>query len=481
MPSSSLLAQRYRLDHQIAVGGAGEVWQAEDSVLARPVAVKLLRAEFAGHPDTLARFRAEARHAGQLSHPAIAQVYDYGEGDPPDPPFLVMELVDGPSLATVLASGPLPPARVMDVIAHAAAGLAAAHAAGLVHRDIKPANLLLGPGGQVKITDFGIAYVAGAAPVTLTGTVVGTPAYLAPERMSGAPATPAADVYSLGMVGYESLAGALPFTGSAMEVAMAHQQRPLPPLPPAVPVAAASLVAEMTNRAPAARPAAPEVAARASYLRDLLAGSGAGRWPAGPAAVWAYPPAAEPAGRTASRLAASDPVARTASLPTAPDPVARTASLPTARAATLHRQDRHARWPHWRAAATAALVALLVLLGLVLLRSAGGPPAAAGGHPASARSRPPATVELAAGTLIGQPLSVARQRLDRLGLHLRVQWQHSDTEPGTVLAVAPSGLVRAGSTVVVTAAAGQAHGHGDGDGGGGGDGGNGGGQGGNGN
>ncbi len=446
MPSSALLAHRYRLDHQIAAGGAGEVWQAEDSVLARLVAVKLLRAEFAGHPDTLTRFRAEARHAGRLSHPAIAQVYDYGEGDPPDPPFLVMELVNGPSRATALASGPLPPSPTMDVIAQAAAGLAAAHAAGLVHRDIKPANLLLGPGGQVKITDFGIAYVAGSAPVTRTGTVVGTPAYLAPERMTGASATPATDVYSLGILGYECLAGALPFAGDAMEVAIAHRERPLPPLPPAVPAAAARLVAEMTDRDPAARPAATEVAARASYLRDLLAGSSAGTRPAIPARDWASP-------------LPPDAAVRTASLPTAADPVVRTASLPTAAAPALHRPDRRPRWAGGRTAAAAGLVAALVLVGLVLLlRPAGGPAAAAGGHPTGASSRPPATVELAAGTLIGQPLSVARQRLDRLGLAMRVQWQRADAGPGTVLAVAPSGPVRAGSTVVVTVA-GPGHGH----------------------
>jgi serine/threonine-protein kinase len=454
--SSALLAHRYRLYRQIAAGGAGEVWQAEDTVLARPVAVKLLRAELASDTAALSRFRSEARHAGRLSHPAIAHLYDYGEGQSPDPPFLVMELVDGPSLATVLAAGPLAADRAMDVIAQVAAGLAAAHAAGVVHRDIKPANLLLGPGGQVKITDFGISCVAGAASVTRTGTVVGTPAYLAPERMTGAPATPAADMYSLGMVGYECLAGALPFTGSAVEVAAAHQERPLPPLPPTVPAAAVQLIAELTARDPAARPATAGVAARASHLRDLLAGSGAGPLPAAPASSWASPAATGPAV---------------------------TAGLPVAPATTLHWPHRRARWPRRRVAVVAALAAL-ALLGLVLvLRSVGGPSAAAAGHPASASSRPPATVELATSPLIGQPLSVARQRLDQLGLAMRVQWQQSDSEPGTVLAVEPSGQVRAGSTVVVTVAAGHGHGHdhggGNGNGGGDGNGGNGG-QGGNG-
>jgi hypothetical protein len=451
--SAALLAHRYRLYRQIAVGGAGEVWQAEDTVLARPVAVKLLRAELTSDTATLTRFRAEARHAGRLSHPAIAHLYDYGDGQSPDPPFLVMELVDGPSLATVLAAGPLAPDRAMDVIAQVAAGLATAHAAGVVHRDIKPANLLLGPGGQIKITDFGISCIAGAASVTRAGTVVGTPAYLAPERMTGAPATPAADLYSLGMVGYECLAGALPFTGSAVEVAAAHQERPLPPLPPTVPGAAAQLITELTARDPAVRPAtAAGVAARASQLRDLLAGSGAGPLPAAPASSWASPAAT---GLAAAAGLPNDPAEATAGLPTGPAQI--TAGLPVPPAPTLHWHDRGGRWPRRRIAVVAALAAL-ALLGLVLvLRSVGGPPAA--GHPASASSRPPATVELAAAPLIGQPLSVARQRLDQLGLAMRVQWRHSGAEPGTVLAVEPSGHLRAGSTVVVTVAAGHGHGH----------------------
>src|SRR5712691_6550325 len=142
----------------------GEVWRATDLVLARPVAVKLLRAEHAQHAETLTRFRAEARYAGSLSHPGIVQVYDYLEADASHPPFLVIELVEGPSLAGLLVGGPLEPASAMDLVAQAAAGLDAAHQAGLVHRDIKPANLLVSIGGQVKITDFGIAHAAGSAP-----------------------------------------------------------------------------------------------------------------------------------------------------------------------------------------------------------------------------------------------------------------------------------------------------------------------------
>ena len=283
MPSHPPLAGRYRLESQIAAGGVGEVWRAEDTVLTRPVAVKLLRAEFAGHAEMQERFRAEARHAGALSHPAIARVYDYCGPAPGHPAFLVMELVDGPSLAAILAAGPLGAAHTMEVVAQVASGLQTAHAAALVHRDIKPANLLLAADGQVKITDFGIAHVAGSVPVTRTGTVMGTPAYLAPERVSGASATPASDLYSLGVVAYECLTGAQPFTGKPLQVAAAHRDLPLPPVPHAVPAEVAQLVAELTAKNPAARPAsAQQVATRAARLReDITDGVGG-------AAAWLY-------------------------------------------------------------------------------------------------------------------------------------------------------------------------------------------------
>jgi eukaryotic-like serine/threonine-protein kinase len=275
--TSLMLADRYRLDARIAAGGVGDVWRATDLVLGRPVAVKLLRPEYAQHPETLARFEAEARHAASLTHPGIAQVYDYGDAGAAESPYLVMELVDGPSLAEVLAAGPLEPCYAMDVLAQAAAGLAAAHAAGLVHRDVKPANLLVGPDNQVKITDFGIAYAAGSAPITRTGVLVGTPAYLAPERAAGGPATPASDLYSLGVAGYHCLTGQPPFSGMPVEVAIAHQHRALPPLPAAVPAGVAGLIGELTAKDPAARPAsAGEVARRAGRLRDALAGDATG-------------------------------------------------------------------------------------------------------------------------------------------------------------------------------------------------------------
>jgi eukaryotic-like serine/threonine-protein kinase len=182
-----------------------------------------------------------------------------------------MELVNGPSLARLLDEGPLDPARTMGLIAQAAMALQAAHAAGSVHRDIKPGNLLVSRRGQVQITDFGIAQLAGSARVTHPGMLVGTAAYLAPERAAGAPATPAADLYSLGIVAYQCLTGRLPFDGEAVAVALAHQEQALPPLPPWVPSGVAALVADLTAKDPRARPASAwEVAKRAEHWRAAL-------------------------------------------------------------------------------------------------------------------------------------------------------------------------------------------------------------------
>src|SRR5215470_8282622 len=264
----SVLNDRYRLDGRIAFGGTGEVWRGTDLVLGRVVAVKLLRPEWAQDEECLARFRAEGRHAALLSHPNIAQVYDYVEKAPPAPGFLVMELVDGQSLARLLARGPMGPARTVGIVAQAASGLQAAHAAGLVHRDIKPGNLLVGRDDQVKITDFGIAQAPGSARLTRTGTLVGTAAYLAPERATGGVATPASDLYSLGVVAYECLTGQPPFDGEPLAVALAHLQQAMPPLPPSVPAAVAALVADLTAKDPAARPpSAGDVRDRAERLR----------------------------------------------------------------------------------------------------------------------------------------------------------------------------------------------------------------------
>ena len=266
-----VLDDRYQLNEPIAAGGVGQVWRAADLLLDRPVAVKLLRPEYADHPETLERFRAEAKHAGSLTHPCIARVYDYSNSGPTVPPYLVMEFVNGPSLADILASDSVDPVLALDVVAQAAAGLDAAHRSGLVHRDIKPGNILIGEDGLVKVTDFGIAHAAGSAPITGPGVVMGTTQYMAPERIAGAPATPASDLYSLGILIYECLTGLPPFDGGTAEVMAGHLYLPLPPLPAGVPPELDELIARLTAKDPAARLAdAAELATTARRLRDML-------------------------------------------------------------------------------------------------------------------------------------------------------------------------------------------------------------------
>jgi eukaryotic-like serine/threonine-protein kinase len=297
--SDLIFDERYRLDERIAAGGVGQVWRATDLLLQRPVAVKVLRPEYADHPDTLDRFRKEARHAGALSHPHVAQVYDYGPAGPGGSPYLVMEFVDGPSLADILAVDPLEPAVALDVIAQAADGLSAAHRAGLVHRDVKPANILIGPEWRVKVTDFGISYAAGQTPVTGPGLVMGTTLYMAPERIAGGPGSPASDLYALGIVLFECLTGVAPYEGTPADVLAAHLYLPLPPLPADVPPELDSLVARLTVKDPARRiSGAREVSDMAAGLRDAIA---TGRL---------APPARAAARSGPAAAAAQDPVAQ---------------------------------------------------------------------------------------------------------------------------------------------------------------------------
>ena len=275
--SDYLLAGRYRLTDRIAAGGMGEVWRAEDNLLNRAVAVKLLPTGRAGDDAFLARFRAEARYAASLSHPGIARVYDYGESSEFGGAYLVMELVNGEPLSAILArAGRLSPDATLDIMSQAARALDAAHQAGIVHRDIKPGNLLVAVGGTTKITDFGIATAVAAAQashLTETGMVMGTAMYVSPEQATGAHVTDASDIYSLGVVAYECLAGHPPFTASEpLAIAFAHKHEPVPALPPDVPPPVSDLVYHMLAKTPEERPASVRVVAdRADVLRDALA------------------------------------------------------------------------------------------------------------------------------------------------------------------------------------------------------------------
>ena len=303
---------RYELDLRIAVGGMGEVWEATDHVIGRTVAIKILKDEYMGDPGFLERFRAEARHAALVNHEGIASVFDYGEEN--GSAFLVMELVPGEALSTILErETSLSTDKTLDIVAQTSAALQAAHAAGLVHRDIKPGNLLITPDGRVKITDFGIARIADQVPLTATGQVMGTVQYLSPEQASGHPASPATDIYSLGIVAYESLAGKRPFTGeSQVAIAMAQINEQAPPLPATVAQPVQNFVAAMIAKKPEERPgSAATVARAATALRrgDLAAAEARALGRAPPRRHPPYPPsrAARP---VTTSLSCSPPGAR---------------------------------------------------------------------------------------------------------------------------------------------------------------------------
>lgn len=292
------LGDRYQLASRIAVGGMGEVWKASDRVIGRTVAIKILKPELVDAPGFLERFRTEGKHAARVDHDGIARVYDYGEQD--GSAFLVMELVHGEPLSTVLSrEGPLPTDHVLDIVAQTASALHAAHSAGLVHRDIKPDNLLIEPDGRVKIADFGIARATDQVPFTVVGQVMGTVHYAAPEQLGGRPVTAASDIYSLGVVAYESLAGRRPFDGdSLMAIALAQVNDAPPAMPEHVPIPVRDLVTSCLAKDPAARPrTAAALAGAARALRDSLTvqpGGDAHAEPASPTGSGPLPGASRP-------------------------------------------------------------------------------------------------------------------------------------------------------------------------------------------
>jgi hypothetical protein len=261
----TVLDGRYRLIAPIAAGGMSIVWRGHDDVLARPIAVKLMAAPTPGSgPQADAfvdRVRREAMAIARITHPYIANVYDYGESPEPGGgvvPYIVMELVEGSSLAEVLARGPLSWPTAAGIGAQVAAALSAAHQFGVVHRDVTPSNIMLCVDG-VKVIDFGISAPPGEAA---DAQIFGTPAYLAPERLSGGPTLPATDVYGLGLVIYQMVAGRLPWPSeTTTQMLSAHQYLPPAPLPPiaGMPSHLVTLCQRALAVDPAARPTAGEV------------------------------------------------------------------------------------------------------------------------------------------------------------------------------------------------------------------------------
>jgi eukaryotic-like serine/threonine-protein kinase len=418
--AGELLARRYRLIDRIGAGGMSVIWRARDEVLDRVVAVKVLAASLAADARFRSMVREEARSAAQLIHPHVTAVHDYGEAVAPDgtvTAFVVMELLSGEELDARLTAGPLPWPAAVEICAQVAEALAAAHRLGIVHRDVTTANIMMTAIGA-KVLDFGIATQVGAPDEDEEGETFGTPAYVAPERLDGRPAQPATDVYSLGVLLYETLTGRVPFPADTWEDLNRALGEEIPPLAvPGLPAPVVEICLRCLARDPLSRPTAHQVA---TALRDQLlpadpqaatmlaptmtlptmvytpsAASGAPARP-GSAAQPAGMPATQAAGITATQAAgitATQPADTTATEPTQP------AGTPAAQAAQAEPAADRRRGPGRISTRVAALVAAgvvgmaawaLIQAGGLLHQSDGdGTPPAALPHPPTGSPVPP--------------------------------------------------------------------------------------------
>ena len=444
-PTSGLtFGGRYQLSSRVAIGGMGEVWQATDLVIGRTVAIKILKDEYLGDPGFLERFRAEARHAALVNHEGIANVFDYGEEE--GSAFLVMELVPGEALSTILErERVLSTDRVLDIVAQTANALHAAHSAGLVHRDIKPGNLLITPDGRVKITDFGIARIADQVPLTATGQVMGTVQYLSPEQASGHPASPTTDIYSLGIVAYEALAGRRPFTGeSQVAIAMAQINETPPELPVTISEPVRNLVYSCIAKSPADRPASAAHLARAAQA--LRRGD--------VAAAAASVPGIIGTGSLALTAGANygQPTAATRVLPT-------TSVLPTTPTAPTTTKKR-SPWT-WPLIALIALLLVVLIATIIALVAQPGtvPPTNSTPPPSTATTAPSITptpvdtnVDLEVKNIRGKNKAEAQAYLQSVGMKMLPQTGDPATTAanvGKAYDLDPTGPTAPGTTVTV--------------------------------
>jgi hypothetical protein len=402
---SDAFAGRYEVRSRLGVGGMAEVVLARDTALGRLVALKLLAPALAADPVFVERFRREATAIASLNHANVVVIYDHDVAD--GQPYIAMEYVAGRTLKELITCGaPLAPATATAYASQVLEGLAAAHALGIVHRDIKPQNLIVRDDGTLKIADFGVARSGDATVLTQHGSVIGTANYISPEQARGEIATPASDLYSLGVVLFEMLAGTLPFTGE-LPVAIANQHvlTPAPSLLQvnhAVPGALARVVDRALSKAPARRYRS------AAEMRAALEG-----------------------------LSADPP---------APTPIAQTARMPAVTAATrvlapAPPSPVRARRSHRRTAIAAALAAAALLVGVAVVLATRG-----GGAPR--RMALPHVV----GTSVGTAASALRAR----GFRVRIAASAHASEPrGTVAAVRPSGGSAAqGATVALVPSSG---------------------------
>ncbi|KRF47318.1 hypothetical protein ASH01_21795 [Terrabacter sp. Soil811] len=451
------IAERYSLRERIAVGGMGEVHLATDDRLGRLVAVKVLAAGFADSPDFVERFRREALTAAALSHPNIAQVYDYGVDG--DSHFIVMEYAEGQDLAHVIREhGRLTPGDAVRVAEQVCAALGAAHRAGVVHRDVKPGNVIIRPDGTVKVTDFGIARALGQASLTDTGTVMGTAAYVAPEQARGEATTPSSDLYSLGILLFQMLTGSVPFDGDTpVAIAMRHLDEPVP-LPSSrvadLPANLDEVVVRATAKSPADRYADADAMAAALVGHEMRADAAT---------------RALPAGEATSVLDLGAGGASTAMMPTVgvlaggertavhPAPTAyadATASArPVPRGPAVTRRSKAASRRRsgpspvvW--VLLVAVVALVGILGYVLLSGSDAPTSAAPGTrpsatsqkptPAPSTTAPPSDGSTVPGGLVGQQRDAAVNELIGLGVNVRWVLVRSTQPDGAVMGSYPA-------------------------------------------
>lgn len=490
------LAGRYVLRKLVAAGGMGEVHLALDERLGRQVAVKVLTRGLTDSADSVERFRREALAAAGLTHPNIARVYDYGVDDGRH--FIVMEFLAGDSLHRLIRDrGPLPPDEAVDIAAQVCAALGAAHEAGIVHRDVKPGNVMIAPDGVVKVTDFGIAKAVGAAPLTDTGTILGTATYLSPEVARGSSAGPASDLYSLGIVLYEMLTGRAPFVGqSPVTVAMRHISEDVPPPSAAlsgVPPFLDAVVARATAKDPDQRFASAETMADAlrggvtqpvpvhqSAMTQAMAvspdatqampavWSDATHASASPGATQAMPAAARAAHPPTRPMAPTPaPASPTQAVPAAPSFPGREHDRGDDAVVREHIRPRRMRWA--MGALAAAVIVGLGAFGASLLGGdnsgqtktppVAGPSSTSASTPSespspSARGR----AGVVPDGLVGSDLASAEQAITSAGLSYKWRMVASDAPRNQVIDASPASgaSVEPGDTVQLTVSRGPA-------------------------
>ncbi len=438
----SVLGGRYRLVELLGQGGMATIYRATDGQLGRDVAIKILRPEYGRDPDFVARFRMEAQSIASLNSPNIVAVHDFGMD--PAGPFIVMDYVDGEDLSTLLRrNGPLTPSQAARIAAEVARALAAAHARGIIHRDIKPGNILLAQGGRVLVTDFGIARAVAEAQMTLPGTTLGSVQYMSPEQARGESATERSDLYSLGVVLFEMLAGRRPFEGdSAASIALARLTPPVP-MPSTYRAGIPPVLEAICRKAMAIDPAErfQSATSMADALEDQLADRSAA--------------AAGLAAGVAGVAAAATVVAGTAR-PNPPIPYAADAyagagsgtpppAPPVAPPTQMVDDDDGGGPGPWAWIAGLLGLAILLAVGFLAYRLLTG-----GGTPTAQQVQVP--------NFVGQTLEQAQQLAGVAGVTLQSTFVKGDQPEGTITTQDPAAnaTINKGGTVTVTVVTGQA-------------------------